>query len=57
MASSARSSLDFYSTALENHLVLMARTVEGSVNRSFEALLARTTPRTLPETWSFGCEE
>lgn len=41
MASSARSSLDFYSTALENHLVLMARTVEGAVNRSFEALLAR----------------
>lgn len=41
MASSARSSLDFYSRALENHLVLMARTVEGAVNRSFEALLAR----------------
>lgn len=41
MASSARSSLDFYTTALENHLVSMARTVEGSVNRSFEALLSR----------------
>lgn len=41
MASSARSSSNFYSNALENHLVLMARIVEGSVNRSFEALLAR----------------
>ncbi len=41
MASSARSSSDFYTTALENHLVSMARTVESSVNRSFEALLSR----------------
>ncbi len=41
MASSVRSSSDFYSTALQNHLVAMARTVEASVNRSFEALLAR----------------
>lgn len=40
MASSARSSSDFYTTALENYLVSMARTVESSVNRSFEALLA-----------------
>lgn len=40
MASSARSSSDFYATALENHLVSMARTVESSVNRSFEALLS-----------------
>lgn len=41
MATSARSSSDFYTTALENYLVAMARTVEGSVNRSFEALLSR----------------
>lgn len=41
MASSARSSSNFYTSALENHLVSMARTVESSVNRSFEALLWR----------------
>ncbi|HKV47162.1 MAG TPA: phosphate signaling complex protein PhoU [Candidatus Acidoferrales bacterium] len=41
MASSACTSSSFYATALENHLVSMARTVEGSVNRSFEALLSR----------------
>ncbi|HXU21970.1 MAG TPA: phosphate signaling complex protein PhoU [Verrucomicrobiae bacterium] len=41
MASSARSSSNFFSTALENHLIAMVRTVEGSVNRSFEALLSR----------------
>lgn len=40
MATSIRSSSDFYTTALENHLAAMARTVEGSVNRSFEALLS-----------------
>ena len=41
MATSARSSSDFYSTALENYLVAMTRTVEGCVNRSFAALLSR----------------
>lgn len=41
MATSARSSSDFYSTALENYLVAVARTVEGCVNRSFAALLSR----------------
>lgn len=38
---SATSSASVYQTALENYLVSMARTVEGMVNRSFEALLNR----------------
>lgn len=38
---SATSSASVYQTALENYLVSMARTVEGMVNRSFEALLSR----------------
>lgn len=41
MASPVASSSDFYATALENYLVSMVRTVESSVNRSFEALLSR----------------
>ncbi len=41
MASSVRSPSNFYITALENYLVSMARTVESSINRSFEALLSR----------------
>lgn len=41
MASPSRSSASFYQTALENYLVSMARTVEGMVNRSIEALLGR----------------
>lgn len=38
---SAASSASVYQTALENYLVSLARTVEGMVNRSFEALLSR----------------
>lgn len=41
MASPASSTANVYQTALENYLVSMARTVEGMVNRSFEALLGR----------------
>lgn len=41
MAASASSPSNFYVTALENYLVSMARTVESSVTRSFEALLSR----------------
>lgn len=43
MASSASTWSSFYTTTLENYLVSMARTVESSVNRSFEALLSRNS--------------
>lgn len=41
MASPSMSSANVYQTALENYLVSMARTVEGMVNKSLEALLRR----------------
>ncbi len=41
MAATANSPEGVYQTALENYLVSMARTVEGSVNHSLEALLQR----------------
>lgn len=43
MASPASSPGKVYEVALENYLVSMARTVEGSVNRAIDALLTRNS--------------
>ena len=41
MASASPSTLSVYQAALENYLLAMARTVEGMINRSIEALHSR----------------
>lgn len=43
MASPASRTGKIYQAALENYLVSMARTVEGSINRAIEALLTRNS--------------
>jgi phosphate transport system protein len=45
MATAARDPNNFYTDALVNYLVSMARTVEGAVNRAILALLERHGPR------------